>query len=277
VKASPYESQRYLHEYLLFHYGQAKDLCPFGFVSQDLLRFHERIREECLLPNSQPGHTRALDIGCAVGRFTFELSRVANEVIGIDNSKRFILAARNIARRGAVEVQIHESGAEFSACRVRLPKRVRPGKVRFQTADAQKLGSFARQSFDIVAAVNLICRLPSPSIFLRQLPGLVSPGGQLLIASPFSWLKEYTPRREWMTPSVLEKTLAPHFRLRQRRDIPFLIREHRRKYQLVVSEVLTFKRIGLKVDRQKSKRSALFQSKWHEPQQMWHSWKTMQA
>ena len=239
---NPYESQRYLHEYLLFHYGQPRDLCPFGFVSHDLLRFHERIRDECLLPISRTGHTRALDIGCAVGRFTFELSKVADEVIGIDNSKRFILAARNIAKRRATEVQIHESGAEFNTHRMVLPKGISPEKVRFRVGNAQKLGLLARRPFDIVAAINLICRLPSPSTFLRQLPELVSPGGQLLIASPFSWLKEYTPRRLWLTPSAIEKALAPHFHLRQSRDIPFVIREHRRKYQLVVSEVLTFKR-----------------------------------
>jgi hypothetical protein len=78
--------------------------------------------------------------------------------------------------------------------------------------------------------------------FLTQLPRLVVPGGQLVIASPFSWLKEYTPQREWLTAAALEHRLHPHFKLVQRRDLPFVIREHRRKYQLVVSEVLTFKR-----------------------------------
>jgi SAM-dependent methyltransferase len=230
-----------LHEYLLFHYGKPKDLFPFGLVSHDLLRFHERIRE-CLLPIPRTSRSRALDIGCAVGRFTFELSRLAGKVIGIDNSKQFILAAQNMAKRGATKVQIPESGSEFSTRRVALPKGARPDNVRFQVGDAQKLRSIARLPFDIVAAINLICRLPSPSAFLRQLPDLVSPEGQLLIASPFSWLKEYTSRREWLTPAEVQKTLAPHFSLQNRCDIPFIIREHRRKYQLVVSEVLTFKR-----------------------------------
>jgi hypothetical protein len=36
--------------------------------------------------------------------------------------------------------------------------------------------------------------------------------------------------------------LRPHFRLARRGDLPFLIREHRRKYQLVVAEVFTFVR-----------------------------------
>jgi SAM-dependent methyltransferase len=242
VNGNPYETQRYLHEYLFFHYGKPQDFCPFKLVPRELLRFHERIREECLLPIANTARIRALDLGCAVGRFTFELSRVADEVIGVDNSKSFVLAARDIAKRKSIDVQIHESGKEFKKRRVALPKRVRPAKVRFEVGDAENLHSIAKRPFDLVAAINLICRLPSPRAFFRCLPDLVLPGGQLVIASPFSWLKEYTHPREWLTSSDLDDLLQPQFRLIRRRDIPFAIREHRRKYQLVFSEVLTFKR-----------------------------------
>ena len=242
MKANPYESQRYLHEYLLFHYGKPKDLCPHLDHFQDtLLRFHERIDGECIsLPFKK--RARALDLGCGVGRFAFQLSRGVGEVIGIDNSRRFIAAARTIAKQGTIEVQMQESGAEFTKRRLKLPKCARPAKVHFQVGDAQRPGLLAERPFDIVAAINLICHLPSPSDFLRQLPDLVVPGGQLVIASPFSWLKEYTPRSEWLTSADVQKALARHFRLGLRRDIPLVIREHSRKHQLLVSEVLRFKR-----------------------------------
>ena len=242
MKSNPYESERYLHEYLFFHFARPAELCPFKIIPDEFLRFHERIREECLLPIAHPARARALDIGCAVGRFSFELSRVAHEVLGIDNSKKFILAAQNFAKRKAIEVQIHESGNEFSKRRIALPRGAQPRKVRFQVGDAQNLRSISKHPFDLVAAINLICRLPSPRAFLRCLPALVCRGGQLIIASPFSWLKEYTPSREWLSSSDLEALLRPCFQLSRRRDIPFIIREHRRKYQLVISQVLTFKR-----------------------------------
>src|SRR5438045_1877958 len=57
------------------------------------------------------------------------------------------------------------------------------------------------------------------SHFLNQLPGIVKPGGQLVIASPFSWLDQYTPKRQWLGTDDL-------------------------RYQLVVSQVLTFVRKG---------------------------------
>src|SRR5262245_44224596 len=90
---NPYEPRRYLNEYLLLHYGQPKDRCAFPVVSEDTFRFHERIIRECLLPTRFPHPTRALDVGCAAGRLTLELTRVADQVIGIDNSTTLIRAA----------------------------------------------------------------------------------------------------------------------------------------------------------------------------------------
>ena len=243
---NPYETKRYLNEYLLFHYGRRNELCAFSILPVEFFRFHERIREECLSPlpksGKNAGPIRALDVGCAVGRFTFELARVAHEVVGIDNAKSLIRAAQGIAVKCSATARIQESGNEFQTVRLGLPKGTRPERVSFEVGDAQKLHRFARKPFDIVACINLLCRLPRPSAFLSQLPGLVRQGGQLVIASPFSWLPEYTPTREWLTATDLEERLEPSFRMVRTRDLPFVIREHRRKYQLVVSHVMTFVR-----------------------------------
>jgi len=185
---------------------------------------------------------RALDIGCAVGRFTFELARVVDEVIGIDNAASFIRAARALATKGSAAIQILESGDDFRSAQVRLPEGTLRGRVRFYVGDAQRLNSLVEGPFDIVAAINLLCRLPRPSAFLEQLPRLVKPGGQLVISSPFSWLPEHTPRCEWLSADELKGFLRPWFRLARACDLPFIIREHRRKYQLVVAQVLTFAR-----------------------------------
>jgi SAM-dependent methyltransferase len=243
---NPYETKRYLNEYLLFHYGRPKDLCPFTILPPEFFCFHERIREECLLPGRGSGAAgrpvRALDIGCAVGRFSFELSPVAGEVVGIDNAASLIRGARALTAKGSATIKIQESGEEVRSVRVGLPKGARPKRVRFEVVDAQELDSFSREPFDIVAAINLLCRIPRPAAFLRQLSRLVRPGGQLVIASPFSWLPEYTAKRQWLNSSDVEKALAPSCRLARTRDLPFVIREHRRKYQLVVSQVMTFSR-----------------------------------
>jgi len=53
------------------------------------------------LCEGERGGTLALDVGCAVGGATFELSRAFTDVIGVDFSHGFIEAAQVHARRDA--------------------------------------------------------------------------------------------------------------------------------------------------------------------------------
>ena len=209
---NPYETRRYLAEYLQFHFGNRRDFFPYPFPPRGALDFHRRIIRDCLLPIRFPHPTRGLDLGCAVGRLTQELARVVDEATGVDNSRPFIRAARRI---------------------------VRAKNVRFLVADAHCVTG----QYHVVLAVNLICRLRQPRQFLARLPDLVVPGGQLVLATPYSWLEQFTPRRQWIRPADLPGLLSPQFTLKRRRDLPFLIREHERKYQLVISDVLTFRRL----------------------------------
>ncbi len=242
MTSNPYETDRYLQEYLLFHYGRPADLCPYQFVPRTLLHFHERIRRECLLPVSRTGLKVGLDLGCAVGRLTFELARVMDRVIGIDNSRTFIQAARRMARQHTVTARLKVSGAEFLRQQVTLSKALQRGRVEFREGDASDLSCFAPGTFQIVTAINLLCRLPEPRRFLEQLHRVVIPGGQLVLGTPLSWQGDYTPRHRWLSEQDIEAVLRPHFTLARTRDIPFLIREHRRKYQLGISTVRVFVR-----------------------------------
>jgi hypothetical protein len=98
-------------------------------------------------------------------------------------------------------------------------------------------------SFDVAVLLNLIDRIPDPAACLRDLAGRIHSGGQLILASPYTWMEEYTPKDKWLggqdgssTFTALRKTLAPMFRLQKRLQIPFIIREHQRKYQWSMAE-----------------------------------------
>ncbi len=251
MKANPYETRQYLNEYLLLHYASPGDLCPFPFIPLELRRFHERIRAECLDPFqprlarlSAPEGTRALDIGCAVGRFTFELGRLVDHAVGIDNSRLFIHMAARMARQHHLTARVRESGRQFKTLQLSLPNQLRRSRVEFKPGEAMDLRPFYRQPFHIVSAINLICRLPRPAQFLRQIHRLLARGGLLVLASPATWVQQFTPASEWLTDAQIRDLLGPHFRLLRRRDIPLLVREHRRKYELVISQVMVFQAPG---------------------------------
>ncbi len=102
-------------------------------------------------------------------------------------------------------------------------------------------------SFDRVHAANLLCRLPEPRRLLDRLPDLVKPGGELVLATPCTWLEEFTPRGNWPageTFAWLAESLAPAFDLVKRTEEPFLIRETARKFQWTTSMLSVWKRHG---------------------------------
>lgn len=232
-----YETRRLLDEYLLFHYGAPREVLPWDFGPQTALGFAIRSVNELIDRGLVPAGARALDLGCAVGRSSYELARVAEEVRAIDFSHSFIDAAETI-RGGSplAYARLDEGQIETGLTAVRPPD-VDAARIRFEQGDAMNLPANLGE-FDVVHAANLLCRLAEPQRLLARLPSLVRKGGQLLLTTPCTWLEEFTPAGNWPQGSTfdwLHEALSPHFALAHRLDLPFLIREHARKYQWSVA------------------------------------------
>ena len=128
-------------------------------------------------------------------------------------------------------------------------------KVAFFQGDACNLKPHFT-GYDLILAANLIDRLYSPRKLLEHIHERIVPGGLLVIASPYTWLEEHTPRAEWIggfkqdgenfsTLDGLHIILGRHFRrLGEPRSLPFVIRETRRKFQHTLSEVTVWERLG---------------------------------
>lgn len=235
-----YESDKLLSEYLLMHYGTIEEQMPWvlgGFSVQD---FSSRTVEYF----SKRFVDLSLDLGCAVGKASFLLSRSSKKVIGVDFSQSFIDAANRMKSEGEIAYHYHEEGKRFSEATARLPEEVVADRVSFAQGDALDLPQGFR-GFDRVHASNLLCRLPDPAKFLNRLPQLLCSGGEVVMATPFSWLEEYTPKEKWPEGDSwqwLQQQMDEHFELIKAADEPFLIREHGRKFQLGVSKVSAWRR-----------------------------------
>ncbi len=249
---NPYETERLLGEYLLFHFGTPEEILPYDFGPRAALEFAERVVSETIVGSELPAGARALDLGCAVGRSSFELARHCEEVVGIDFSASFIRAAGTLRDDGELSYYRTDEGELRTPLRARIPAGVDGSRVRFEVGDACDLRADLG-SFDVVLMANLIDRLPDPARCLERLPLLVRDGGQLVIASPYTWLPEYTPRERWLggravggaplgTLDALRGRLEPTFEFRGVQDVPFLIREHARKFQWSVSQASIWRR-----------------------------------
>ncbi len=248
---NPYEADDQLHQYLLFHYGTPKEILPYSFGPREALNFPVRCVRELVETDRLGPESRALEVGCAVGRTSFELARFCAEVTGIDFSQSFIGAARELADKRMLDYTRPHEGRIRLRSTAAVPEDIDGSRVRFQTGDAMALPE-SLGSFDLVIACNLICRLPRPLDFLKRLPTLVKPGGQLVLTTPFTWLEQYTPPENWLGGTEqaedsfngLRAALEPAFTLELEKDMPFLIKETARKYQWTVAQGSRWRRTG---------------------------------
>jgi putative 4-mercaptohistidine N1-methyltranferase len=243
---SVYETDRALSEYLLLHFGSAADVLPYDFGPYASLAFPERCVSECVSLSRLPRNARALDVGCAVGGATFALTRCCEEAIGVDFSRQFIRAALDLKRSGHLGFDRFDEGRLHSRAIAHVPPDIDRARAHFEIGDAMHLHADLA-GFDVVLSANLICRLPEPQLFLKRLPELVRRGGQLILTTPCSWLEEFTKHTRWLggyendegepvrTIDGLHAHLDENFELIRTLDMPFLIREHHRKYQWCVA------------------------------------------
>ena len=249
---NPYETYKLVAEYLLFHYGESREVLPWDLGPASALDYPSRCVSECVDLATLPQNARALDLGCAVGRSTFELARHCVEVVGIDYSHRFIEVAAALANFGRIPYERTDEGALTTQLVARVPADIARERVSFERGDAEALRA-SLGSFDVVLAANLIDRLEKPARFLGRCKELVRSGGQLVITSPYTWLDEFTLRENWLggfeadgvrrtTLNGLRSSLSSHFDLVSTKDLPFLIREHARKFQWSVAQASLWRR-----------------------------------
>ncbi|MEI7953772.1 MAG: methyltransferase domain-containing protein [Verrucomicrobiota bacterium] len=242
--SSIYESEKLLAEYLLFHYASAEEVLPPGRVWPAGMASALEFPCRTVAHFGKKQVARGLDLGCAVGRSSFEMARHCDEVLGIDFSHAFIRAAEALRKGEVLAYHRLEEGTqrtELNACR---PAGVAGGNLQFCQGDAMHLAADLG-SFERVHAANLLCRLSEPQLLLERLPSLVRPGGELVLATPCTWLEEFTPPAHWPaegTLAWLKASLHPSFSLAKELDEPFLIRETARKFQWSTALVTVWQR-----------------------------------
>ncbi len=248
LPSSHYETDKLMSEYAEFHYGDEY----FGVPN-----FSKALVDLALQTLGDSPKRKALDLGCASGRATFELARAFEAVTGIDFSARFIGQGVQLTKGETLRYALAEEG-ELVSYRSRSLNDIGLAntrhKVEFFQGDACNLKAVFT-GYDFILAANLIDRLYSPAKFLDTIHERLNPGGVLMLASPYTWLTEHTPREEWLggfkkdgesftTLDGLQAHLGKHFRLVGGPvEVPFVIRETKRKFQHTLSEVTFWQRI----------------------------------
>ncbi|MEQ8953356.1 MAG: putative 4-mercaptohistidine N1-methyltransferase, partial [Gammaproteobacteria bacterium] len=255
AQSNKYESDELVSQYLLLHWGSPDEQRDAAIAEQSGFPKTGNLVERTvgLMGEFATAHNRALDLGCAVGRASFDLARQFGRVTGVDYSEGFIAAANTLKENSSLPYKRWETGRHFSELEAALAPHHDPSRVSFLEGDATNLDSLdlGKNPFDAVLLCNLMCRLPDPAACLRQFTGgnsYLAPGGVLVIASPNTWMTQYTRPEKFLDGADSDATLTAlgeilqGFSLLHSEDFPFMIREHRRKYEYIISQLSVWRK-----------------------------------
>ena len=241
-----YETDELIAQYCDFHYGSEN----FG-VKNFCLNSVELLNPYLKNINKK----KALDLGCSVGRSTFELAKIFDDVIGIDFSTNFINVGVKLKIYDSLIYKVKKEGEIFEEKAISLKElgleKIKE-KVTFMQGDACNLKDIYT-CFDLIFCSNLIDRLYYPQKFLDDIPSRINKDGLLVLLSPYTWLEDYTPKENWLggyikdnkevkTLDTLKENLLVDFELLETIDVPFVIKETSRKYQHTISQMSIWKK-----------------------------------
>ena len=257
-KGDKYDTDELVNQYLLFHFGSQAEQQDEALAKRiefpSVVNLIDRTVE--LVNQFAPRRFKALDLGCAVGRSTFELARTFGSVVGLDYSDAFIDAAEHLRQQQSIEYKRWDTGAHHTRLTASIDERIDRERIGFVQGDAANLAGAPmvqnNEQYDAILLSNLMCRLSAPAHCLQQFTEsdrYLKSGGILVISSPNTWMAQYTDPANFLDGADSAETLAalgeclPGFELLHEEDLPFMIREHRRKYEYIVAQVSVWRKL----------------------------------
>ncbi len=191
----------------------------------------------------------ALDIGCSVGRYVFELARCSKFAVGIDLNFIALASANRIQRTQEITYKRRIRGRYYQTLQESFDA---PANALFLVADALNPPCIAN-SFDVVSGFNVLDNVAVPLILIGQMDALLRVNGDLILSSPYDWHADVTKIEEWLenealtAPEMLQKILEadyiPKMELkykiqREHFDIPWTLRNHDRHWSMYLVHLL---------------------------------------
>lgn len=241
---SRYEATAMVSSYLWCHYG---DIFAHPEAGTAYSQWASHVAE---------GAPLAVDIGCAVGRFTFELSVNSDFAVGLDRSRAFIGLARQLLREGRLKFALITEGRLTEPRTIGLPDRWNRGRLEFIVGDALAL-PFAQESFGVLSSLNVLDKVPKPLKHLQEVNRVAAKAGaRFLFSDPFSWSTDSALEADWLGGKALGKyagngldnvrgllrgrdgVLRPPWKIRDEGGIWWQIRNHQNHYEKIRSKFI---------------------------------------
>lgn len=194
--ASEFETQRQqMSSYGWCHYGDLDDQCS----DTDAGSTAKLLESMLEMTGSEPsgGPAAVLDVGCSVGRTTFELARHHGALaLGVDVNPGMLQTASRGLRSGVIDYPLKRVGLVYDERRIPVNFENHED-VDFWACDALDL-PFLSNTFAGGLCLNTLDSVPSPVGLLQSLGRVLSEGAMVHFACPYDWSSAVTPVENWI-------------------------------------------------------------------------------
>lgn len=202
-----------------------------------------------------------IDIGCAVGRTSFELAEQVDDIVlGMDLNFGMLKTAATILESGCICYPRRRGGIVYE--RRRFPAAFeRAEQVDFWVCDATAL-PFADRTFSAGISLNVLDCVWSPYDCLAEMGRILKPGGSAVLSTPYDWNAGATPVESWLgghsqrsghrgsSPDILRSLMSggghPNavevLELLSLEEVPWTLRLHDRSFMEYLVSVMVIRK-----------------------------------
>ncbi|MFX0198776.1 MAG: methyltransferase domain-containing protein [Candidatus Hodarchaeota archaeon] len=235
-----YSERSLLSTYMELHYGSYDRIPDILKSFADPEHFWNMAINMARLA-SKTKYELSIDLGCSVGRYTYELAGFSNLAVGIDLNFNEVLMAAEFQRTQKMSYDRKKYGKYFE--KVQIPY-IPMQNVLFLVSDTLD-PPFGAESFDLVSGLNVVDNVKLPLVLIGQMDAMLRQGGSLILGSPYEWRTDICEPEEWlesenmdapvMVRHILEgkifSKMGLHYEiLEELHDVPWTLRHHDRHW-----------------------------------------------
>lgn len=243
-----------LSSYMDLHYGDFSD-APDALASDGNPQLFRDKVFGLARPETEKKYEKAIELGCSVGRYTFEIAHFSDLAIGIDLNFKAVSSAAKFHRTRKISYERRKHGRYFEEVETSYSS---PQNVLFLVADVLD-PPFSADSFNLVAGLNLVDNVRLPVVLIGQMDALLRPGGNLILGSPYEWRADICEPSEWlendeldapeMVRQILEGKMFPRMGLKYEVlqeffNVPWVLRHHDRHWSYFLVHLIKARKIG---------------------------------
>ncbi|WP_426359821.1 5-histidylcysteine sulfoxide synthase [Pseudocolwellia sp. HL-MZ19] len=249
VSVNLYETDNVVCQQLESHYGNDY----FNFANYSKTIANSVVDSVSKYKENSAEHInslKCLDLGCSVGRTSFELSTAFKHVDGVDFSARYIQHGVQLQNNENVRYTVKNEGEivefkEISLAKLSLTPSADAGTIHFSQGDAANLkAKYAH--YDVILAQHVLEQSYDPALFLASVHQRLNENGLLIVASDYHFDESITAKNKWIGGikvngenltgfDGLTEQLSANFNLLEEQNIPRVLLNNQREF--VVSNI----------------------------------------